>query len=232
MPFEISGLSVADRVEMLNGAYRHHAAIPVLESALFDPLLGHLALVSSFGAESAVLLHMVSVIKPDTPVLFVDTGLHFPETLAYRDRLVDQFGLTNLQNVPVPQSFGDGCCADQKTAALHAALTDFDGWITGRKRYQADTRAGLELFENEADLRIKVNPLAHWRHSDVIAYIENNALPQHPLVAQGYTSIGCARCTSPTQPGEDARAGRWRGADKTECGIHFSPDGVVRDGAK
>ncbi len=244
MPLEAAYLSVADRVEMLNSSYRHHAAIPVLTEALNDPLLAEIALVSSFGAESVVLLHMISVIKPDTDVVMIDTEMLFPETLEYQRDVAEKFGL-NVQVIraddaaiaavdsdgTLHKTAPDACCALRKTEPLQKALGGFDAWITGRKRFQNGQRAALELFENEDDLRIKINPLAHWRQQDLIAYIENNALPRHPLVRQGYPSIGCVPCSSAVAPDDPPRAGRWRGQDKDECGIHFGPDGTVQRGA-
>jgi phosphoadenosine phosphosulfate reductase len=130
----------------------------------------------------------------------------------------------------------DACCAFRKTVPLQSALKEYDGWITGRKRFQSGTRASLPFFEVEtppnAPARIKVNPLAHWQASDVSDYIDENRLPRHPLVAQGYPSIGCAPCTSKVKPGEDPRAGRWRNTEKEECGIHFVDGKMVRIGAK
>ncbi|GGD99437.1 phosphoadenylylsulfate reductase (thioredoxin) [Gemmobacter megaterium] len=234
---------VADRVAALNTRYRHHGAVAVLEHALNDPDLGRVALVSSFGAESVVLLHLVSVVAPQTPVLFIDTRLLFPETLAYqreiaerldlRDIRVIRAGLTDLTAADpdgtLHQRNTDACCDLRKTLPLDRALAGFDAWITGRKRYQGTSRAALDFFEAEAGTgRIKVNPLAHWGKEDVADYMLNNRLPRHPLVAQGYPSIGCAPCTSKVKPGEDERAGRWRGSDKVECGIHFIDGRMVR----
>jgi phosphoadenosine phosphosulfate reductase len=108
----------------------------------------------------------------------------------------------------------------RKTRPLERALAEFDGWITGRKRFQGGARVDLDLFEGEASGRIKVNPLAHWDARAVAAYLDRHALPRHPLVARGFASIGCAPCTGPVAEGEDPRAGRWRGQEKTECGIH------------
>ena len=122
----------------------------------------------------------------------------------------------------------DACCALRKTEPLQKALGPFDAWITGRKRFQGRARMDLEFFENEADRRIKVNPLVHWTPQDVQDYMVNNRLPRHPLVAHGYPSIGCAPCTTRVVAGEDARAGRWRGRKKQECGIHFVDGKVVR----
>ena len=242
MPLEAPYPSVADRVASLNQRYRHHSATAVLEHALRDPDLGNVALVSSFGAESVVLLHLVSVIAPGTPVIFIDTQMLFPETLAYQRDLADRLNLTDIRTIradrrdtgfedpdgTLHQFNTDACCHLRKVVPLERALQGFDGWITGRKRYQAGTRVALDFFENEEDRRIKVNPLAHWGREDLEDYIVNNRLPRHPLVAKGYPSIGCAPCTSPVKEGEDPRAGRWRGSEKQECGIHFINGRIVR----
>ena len=232
-----AGTSRADRVRALNARFRHHGATAVLQGVLRDGLAGTIAMVSSFGADSVALLHLVALADPSTPVLFIETGMHFPETLAYQMEVAERLRLRNVRLVRADDAtvaqadpYGalrlrdpDACCALRKTAPLENALAGFDGWITGRKRYQAGTRAALEFFEIEAGTdRIKVNPLAHWTPQDVADYMAENRLPRHPLIARGYPSVGCAPCTSPVAPGEDARAGRWRGQAKTECGIHFA----------
>jgi len=238
--------SIADRAAALNTRYRHHGATAVLERALSDAQVGRIALVSSFGAESVVLLHMLSVIDRATPVLFIDTEMLFAETLDYQAELADRLRLSEVRTIRAPRARllaednegllhlhdPDACCALRKTAPLQQALSGFDAWITGRKRYQGGARAALDFFEPEGDIRIKVNPLAHWDTTDVQDYIAENRLPRHPLVAKGYPSIGCAPCTSRVADGEDPRAGRWRDTDKQECGIHFDADGrVVRTSA-
>lgn len=235
MPRDLHQGPVAERVAALNARYRHHAATTVLEHALKDADLGKVALVSSFGAESVVLLHLVSVIAPETPVLFVDTQMLFAETLAYQHAVAEALHLPDLRIIraaepkvafedpdgTLHQFSTDACCALRKIEPLEHALAKFDGWITGRKRYQGTSRAAVEFFETEGDVRIKVNPLAHWGREDLEDYMVNNRLPRHPLVAKGYPSIGCAPCTTPVKPGEDPRAGRWRNSEKAECGIHF-----------
>jgi phosphoadenosine phosphosulfate reductase len=242
MPLEAPLPSLDHRVAALNASYRHHSATDVLERALRDPEVGHLALVSSFGAESVVLLHLVSVVAPGTPVIFIDTQMLFPETLAYQRTLAEKLNLTDLRTIRADRRdtglddpdgtlhrfSTDACCRLRKVAPLARALQGFDGWITGRKRYQSGSRATLQFFENEAGRQIKVNPLAHWGREDIEDYIVNNRLPRHPLVAKGYPSIGCAPCTSPVREGEDPRAGRWRGSEKDECGIHYINGRVVR----
>ncbi len=242
MPLDAPLGPVEPRVAALNTRYRHHGATAVLARAFADPDAGRIALVSSFGAESVVLLHLVSVLAPATPVIFIDTQMLFPETLEYQRKLADSLPLTDVRVIRAdPQRRAeldpagdlhrtrpDACCALRKTEPLETALAPFDAWITGRKRYQGSTRAVLDFFEVETPHRIKINPLAHWGREDVEDYLVNNRLPRHPLVARGYPSIGCAPCTTQVKPGEDPRAGRWRGSDKTECGIHFVNGKMVR----
>jgi phosphoadenosine phosphosulfate reductase len=208
----------------------------VLEEAIQNRFSGKIALVSSFGTESAILLHMISEIDKATPVIFLDTGKLFPETLAYRDALVAKLGLTGVRNVhpngaqlaawdpegKLWQKDVDLCCAIRKTNPLDEALEGFSAWITGRKRSQGGTRKNLHSIEAGPDGRTTVNPLAFWDEADIDAYFERHDLPRHPLAADGYTSIGCATCTMRPRPGEDKRSGRWAGLDKTECGIHLA----------
>ncbi len=217
-------------------------ASSLLRLAIEDLFPGRIALVSSFGADSAVLLHMVSQIDPKTPVVFVDTGQHFDETLRYRDALCARLGLTNLVMAEPdrevvaaedPEKFlfasdPDRCCDIRKVQPLAGALESYDAWITGRKSFQTATRSRVPLFEAEGD-RVKVNPLVGWSATDLLDYIRAADLPPHPLVAKGFPSIGCLPCTSRVAPGEDPRAGRWRGRLKSECGIHTEPLSVGQD---
>ncbi|MDA7966779.1 phosphoadenylyl-sulfate reductase [Ruegeria sp.] len=236
---------LTEKVDALNARFRHHSAHDVMHGAIAE--IEQLALVSSFGAESVVLLHMAAVVDKATPVLFVDTQMLFTETLEYQHEVSERLGLKNVriiraddEDVQRDDPYGalrlrdtDACCNLRKTFPLQQALTGYDGWITGRKRFQSGTRAALEFFEVEDGTgRIKVNPLAHWAPEDVRTYMIENNLPRHPLVAKGYPSIGCAPCTSPVKEGEDPRAGRWRNADKEECGIHFVDGKMVRAGEK
>ena len=241
MPLEAPLAPVAERVAALNARYAHHSAADVLAHTLDDPQVGHTALVSSFGAESVVLLHMVSVVDRTTPVLFLDTEMLFPETLDYQHEVADRLGLTGVRTIRPDRdrtfladpnnrmhaTNPDACCSLRKTEPLNAALAPFEAWITGRKRYQGGKRSALSFFEVDAG-RIKINPLAHWSPKDVLEYIQNNRLPRHPLVSKGYPSVGCLPCTTRVAPGEDQRAGRWRGQDKAECGIHFLDGKVIR----
>ncbi|HYP63917.1 MAG TPA: phosphoadenylyl-sulfate reductase [Acidocella sp.] len=211
------------------------SAETILGDAIKRDFAGNIALVSSFGTESAILLHMVSRIDPNLPVIFLDTGKLFPETLAYRDELVKRLGLTDVRAIKPSgsqlaaydpdgrlwQKDTDLCCAIRKTNPLDEALTGFEAWITGRKRSQSSTRANLQPVETGADGRITVNPLAYWNDEQLEAYFEAHDLPRHPLQAQGYSSIGCAVCTAKPLPGQDKRSGRWAGQAKTECGIHM-----------
>jgi len=208
----------------------------LMRLAVDDLFKDKIALVSSFGAESAVLLHMAAKVDKSIPVIFVDTRVLFPETLAYRDELVALLGLANVTTVyPRPELLEredpeeflwaanpDRCCEIRKVLPLAEALKGFDAWISGRKRFQAQSRSNLALFESEGG-RIKINPLARWTARSILSYLEAHALPRHALVAKNYLSIGCIPCTSPVKPGEDARAGRWRGREKVECGLHTLP---------
>ena len=241
MPLEAPLAPVATRARDLNARYRHHSATAVLEHALRDAQVGRIAMVSSFGAESVALLHMVSVIDRSVPVLFLDTQMLFPETLEYQRSVADRLGLTDVRILTPDRtelflrepegdlllSDADACCDLRKFAPLEQALCPFDAWMSGRKRFQGGQRAQMEFFEPENN-RIKVNPLAHWAPGDVQDYITNNRLPRHPLVAKGFPSIGCAPCTTHVAEGEDPRAGRWRGREKQECGIHFINGKAVR----
>ncbi|KXV42725.1 phosphoadenylyl-sulfate reductase [Gluconobacter roseus] len=197
-------------------------------------LRGRVAVISSFGAESAVLLDLVAQIDPSVPVFFLDTKRHFPETLDYRDRLSRRLGLSDVRSLaPTPKALQDrdpqdqladfdpdACCALRKVEPLDLMLPDFDVWITGRKRSQSATRAALPLVDPQPDGSVKLNPLAGWGPEKIEAQMQRRDLPRHPLVAKGYTSIGCAPCTRAVKDGEDGRAGRWAGLAKTECGIH------------
>lgn len=207
----------------------------MLRTLLTGELHGQIAAVSSFGTESAVLLHMVASADPATPVVFTDTLKMFPETLAYRDTLVERLGLLDVRVIqPYPALLAakdpegirhgydpDGCCDLRKVEPLARGLAPFEAWISGRKGFQAGTRRALPRFEVE-DGRLKLNPLADWDKAALDGYFATHDLPRHPLEAEGYLSIGCAPCTSKVKPGEDPRAGRWRGFDKVECGIHRS----------
>lgn len=219
-------------VDALNRLYEGRAA-DALADVLRDPAFGMAALVSSFGADSAVLLHMASQISRDVPVLFVETGWLFAETLSYAQDLAAHLGLSDVRwlkpdaatlETSDPKRLRwsydpDGCCDLRKVQPLDSALAGLDLWVSGRKSHQNRARATLSLFERDGE-RLKLNPLHDWTAADLAAYAAAHRLPPHPLVAEGFPSIGCSPCTSRVQAGEDPRAGRWRGWDKSECGIH------------
>lgn len=238
------GLRKPDRIDIaprygetdairLNHMFRGRDTGEMLEILLKENMLGDVAIVSSFGAESAVLLHLIASIDPSVPVLFLDTGKHFPETISYKEELRQQLGLTDLRDLKPDTELlaqkdanglrwsydPDGCCEIRKILPLKQALAGFDAQFTGRKAFQSSTRKALPRFEVEEG-RLKVNPLADWSKERIDNYIVEHDLPTHPLVAQGYPSIGCSPCTTKVAPGEDPRSGRWKGWDKTECGIH------------
>jgi phosphoadenosine phosphosulfate reductase len=218
----------------LNARLRDAHPSAVLRAAMSE-YGDRLALVSSFGAESAVLLHLAAQIDPSIPVLFLDTGHHFGQTLDYRRSLATKLGLIDVRDLrPQYQDLAtqdpsanlyktstDACCNIRKVLPLDRALQDFDAWITGRKRFQASSRLRLAVVE-AGEGKIKFNPLANWSRTELDAYVAEHALPAHPLVQFGYPSIGCWPCTNPVEDGQDARSGRWAGADKTECGIHVT----------
>lgn len=217
----------------------------VLAQAILEDFDDGIALVSSFGADSAVLLHMVSRIDPAMPVLFLETGMLFEETLTYQQELAQHLGLTGVRLIrptarvlekrdpanTLHQDRPDACCHIRKTAPMENALGEFSAWITGRKRYQSNTRAELPLFEEDAAGRIKINPLVGWGRAEIDGYLTRHALPRHPLVAQNYPSVGCWPCTTQVKDGEDERSGRWRDSEKSECGIHLVDGKLVRIGA-
>ena len=216
----------------LDAELRHAHPRTVLEAA-YDAFGERLALVSSFGAESAVLLDLVARVDRSIPVLFLDTGMLFGQTLDYRKNLAARLGLTDVRDLrpayqdlavadpeaKLHQTDTDACCHVRKVVPLDRALSEFDAWITGRKRFHGGDRLRLKVVEH-ADGKVKFNPLANWAKEELDAYAAEHDLPAHPLVAQGFPSIGCWPCTRPVEDGQDQRAGRWAGTNKSECGIH------------
>jgi len=222
-----------DTAPVLDQLCARHAGMVALKNAITGEFRGRIAVVSSFGAESAVLLALVADIDPATPVLFVDTKQHFPETLAYRDTLIRHLGLTNVRSIGPTEAEieandppgelwkydPDACCRFRKVTPLDRALAPFDAWVTGRKRHQTLTRVALPVTE-QVDGKTKINPLADWTAEQIEAEMVRRALPRHKLSLAGYPSIGCATCTRAVATGEDPRSGRWAGTGKVECGIH------------
>jgi phosphoadenosine phosphosulfate reductase len=229
-----------DRVEALRLSYGEDALPEDVLAGVLATFPDEAAMVSSFGAEAAVLLKMVADLDRDLPVLMIDSLMLFEETLEYQRTLSQHLGLRNVQHLrPDPMHLArldpdgtlhqrdtDACCDIRKVVPLDRALVRWPVAITGRKRFQASTRARLEIFE-ASGARLKVNPLAHWSAHDLRDYMDVHDLPLHPLVAKGFRSIGCWPCTTAVAEGEDDRAGRWRGSEKVECGIHFGTDGRV-----
>lgn len=218
----------------LASRYDGLSAQAALRQAITNDFKDQIVMTSSLGVDSAVLLHMVSQIDKDVPILFLETEKHFKETLAYRDTLVTRLGLTNFRSIhPDPQdltakdpggelhlSDRDGCCHIRKVLPLEREIEGYKARITGRKRYQTRNRSDMGILETDGD-QSKLNPLAYWSARDVTAYLRQHDLPVHPLLALGFLSVGCAPCTTRVEEGEDPRAGRWRNSDKVECGIHF-----------
>jgi phosphoadenosine phosphosulfate reductase len=229
------------RAEELSARYEGMRAQDILRDAIHNQFAGSITLSSSFGADSAVLLHMIAQIDPAFPVLFLDTDRHFFQTLQYRDELAKRVGLTNIINLKADETEAaaedakgvlwrdnpDQCCDLRKVRPLERFMQDYGAWISGRKRQQSATRANLPIVEWDGK-HFKVNPLAAWSAADIEAYFKAHDLPPHPLVEQGFPSIGCFTCTKPVAKGQDARSGRWAGTDKVECGIHSPVQGEAR----
>jgi phosphoadenosine phosphosulfate reductase len=217
----------------LDRALRNASPTDVIGAALQAVGREHLAVVSSFGTESAALLKVMADVDPAIPVIFLDTGWLFEETLAYRDTLVATLGLRDVRSIkPLEDALSrqdpgrelwfsdpDACCRIRKVEPLARALAPFSAWINGRKRFQGGLRADIAVVEDDGT-RLKFNPFANVSREQIESIYELAKLPPHPLAAMDYLSVGCMPCTSRTSPDEDARAGRWRGRPKTECGIH------------
>lgn len=228
-----AGQPEEERAKELSAELADAPAMAILERTVADEFRGRIALVSSFGAESAVLLHLVSRTAPETPVVFLETGKHFAQTLSYRRKLASQLGLVDVRDIrpdaaeadredsagDLWRRDADACCELRKVRPLRNALEGFGAWITGRKAFHGGDRMALPPVEWNGR-HFKVNPLVRWSRADIAAHMAAHDLPPHPLVAQGFPSIGCWPCTRPVEDGGDVRAGRWAGSDKAECGIH------------
>ncbi len=248
-PFETDGVSAPDdtvislaearverRAAALNAELANAAPEDILRAAIREVGRDRFAIVSSFGTEAAILLAAAAAVDPDIPVLLLDTGYLFPETLAYRDTLRDRLGLTGIREI-LPDAAEaaaedpegdlyirdpDACCGLRKVRPLARALEGFYAWANGRKRYQGETRAAIPIVEADGQ-RLKFNPLAALSREEIGARFAGLGLPPHPLEKFGFASIGCMPCTTRVKPGEDPRAGRWRGRGKIECGLHGGP---------
>jgi phosphoadenosine phosphosulfate reductase len=201
--------------------------------------IDRLAVATSFQSSGLVILHMIRALRPDIPVLFLDTGFHFDETLAFKDRVTKMWDLNvvdlhgehgsarrqaEIHGEALYQRDPDKCCFINKVQPLQRALQDYDGWISGLRRDQSPMRSATPIVEAQllpsGDEVMKIHPLAHWTREDVAAYVAEHAIPTHPLLEKGFRSIGCQPCTRAISDDEDERAGRWDGQAKTECGIH------------
>jgi phosphoadenosine phosphosulfate reductase len=221
------------RAAELDRALRDASPAEVIATALQTVGREQLAVVSSFGTESAALLKVMADVDPAIPVIFLDTGWLFEETLAYRDSLIAKLGLSDVRSIkPLEETLSrqdgnrelwfsdpDACCRIRKVEPLARALAPFRGWINGRKRFQGGLRADIPVVEDDGT-RLKFNPFANVSRQEIEAIYRLAELPPHPLAAMGYLSVGCMPCTSRTSADEDTRAGRWHGRPKTECGIH------------
>lgn len=226
----VRGLALA---QDLDRELRNASPRKIIAKALQMVGRKHLALVSSFGTESAALLKVMAEVDPAIPVIFLDTGWLFEETLTYRDTLIARLGLRDVRSIkPLEQTLSredpdrslwfsdpDACCRIRKVEPLSRALAPFQAWINGRKRFQGGVRADIPVVEEDGS-RLKFNPFANVSRDQIEAIYKASKLPPHPLVAKGFLSVGCMPCTSRAKAGEDVRAGRWRGTAKTECGIH------------
>ena len=237
MPYSLKEVRDAEpvqqRLQRLNNELRDASAQTILRVSMIREWPDEMTYVSSFGAESAVMLSLISEVDPAMPIVFLETRMHFPQTLDYRDELIEKLGLKDVRNIgPDKDDLAaedpknmlwranpDACCEIRKVRPLEPALEGFNAWITGRKRFHGGARMSLPVFEYAAG-RFKVNPLASWTQEDVQAYFKRRELPRHPLVAQGYPSIGCWPCTKPAEDPNDIRSGRWAGQEKSECGLH------------
>jgi phosphoadenosine phosphosulfate reductase len=226
-------ITVMPAADQLDRALVEASPAEIIAAALRTVDREQLAIVSSFGAESAALLKIAADVDPAIPVLFLDTGHLFEETLAYRDTLIAALGLRDVRSIkPLEEDLSrvdpdrelwfsdpDACCRIRKVEPLARALKPFRAWINGRKRFQGGLRAAIPVVEEDG-ARLKFNPFANVSREELAAIYAYAKLPPHPLVAKGFLSVGCMPCTSRTAPDEDSRAGRWRGQSKTECGIH------------
>ncbi len=245
MPDSLTSPKLEAEAALLRGKYAHLSGLPLIEALVGNELNGQIMLSSSFGAESAVLLDLVSRVDATIPVIFIDTRRLFGETLRYQKTLTDYLGLEDVRIIRPDDGVlqrldsddmlfnidPDKCCEIRKVAPLDKVMKKmgnlgFKAWITGRKQFQSPSRTALQVIEADSDF-IKINPLADWSNDDIKqAFLEKN-LPPHPLVADGFKSIGCMPCTARVAEGADERSGRWVGRTKTECGIHASRESAI-----
>jgi phosphoadenosine phosphosulfate reductase len=239
----VQTLLAEDQVHDLNARFEGAEPMEIIQWALCDSGLERLAIASAFQAEGTAIIHMAAGLRPDIPILFLETGFHFAETLAFKERLTELLGLNVIDltgdHTVESQAAAFGprlyerdptlCCELNKVRPFDAVLERLDGWITGMRRDSAWTRAGTPILswtELDSGHRVlKINPIANWSRREAWAYLKANNLPHNPLYDLGFSSIGCAPCTRMVFQGEDERAGRWSGLLKTECGIHVEEAG-------
>lgn len=222
-------------LEQLNNDFEKKTPAEIVNWAVktFSP---GIAATSSFGPESGVLLSLIGKANPETPVLFLETGFHFPETLEYKNQLTKMFGLKNVIDLKADpdrraklvsdyqgkpyEANPDLCCQINKVEPLDKALKGYKAWMSGIRRHQTDNRKSVRIVEEYEGGIYKISPLANMTSRDTWWYLKENKIPTHPLYEKGYMSIGCWPCTRPIQDGDDERSGRWAGKSKKECGIH------------
>jgi phosphoadenosine phosphosulfate reductase len=232
-------LLAEDLIRDLNERFEAAPPDEIVRWALEESGLDRMAIASAFQLEGTCLIHMATRIQPDVPILFLETGFHFAETLAFKERITELLGLNVFDLIGdhtvdgQAEAFGPRlyerdpkrCCELNKVIPFARALRKFDGWMTSMRRDSAWTRRTTPIvsqtkLEDGGSTIVKINPVANWTRRDAFAYLKEHDLPSNPLYDLGFASIGCAPCTRMVFPGEDERAGRWAGLLKTECGIH------------
>jgi phosphoadenosine phosphosulfate reductase len=223
----------SQELDELNQTYETAHPTEILQWAA-ENFWPNIAASSSFQTQGLPLLHMLHQVAPEMPIIFIDTGYHFPQTLAFRDRMVHEWGLNlqiaraTLTKTQLQQQYGsepyrlnpDMCCYVNKVLPMKEAMRGLTAWISGIRRDQSLSRSKTRVLEVTADGVLRIHPMANWSEREVWQYIHEHNLPEHPLLAEGFMSIGCAPCTRPVFDGEDSRSGRWAGQAKTECGLH------------
>jgi len=218
----------------LNQQYANQSAAEILRWA-WDNYGSEVAVSSSFQTQSVPLLHLIAQVCPAMPIIFLDTGFHFPETLTFRDELQERYQLNirvvypSIDKGSLFRQYGEGlyrrdpdlCCYINKVEPMQRIINDYQAWVSGVRRDQTAHRASLNVFEQQANDLLRIHPMLDWTKKEVWRYIDEYQLPQHPLFSQGYSSIGCEPCTRPIHSEADERSGRWGGTRKTECGLHL-----------
>jgi phosphoadenosine phosphosulfate reductase len=241
-------LLAEDIIRQLNGRFESAKPLEIVEWALTDSGLDEMAISTAFQVEGTCLIHMATRLRPDIPILFLETGYHFAETLAFKQRLTELLGL-NVRELTgdhtvasQAEAYGPRlyerdpkqCCELNKVIPFARGLHEYDAWLTSMRRDSAWTRRDTPIvsrtrLDPDGKTVIKINPIANWTRQEAFAYLKEHDLPRNPLYDLGFASIGCAPCTRMVFAGEDERAGRWSGLLKTECGIHVREAGLQKD---